>query len=137
MVVRLLNPDYVRWRIHFRLDCFGLLQGSALESAHPLDCASFTTLVGIAVAVRLYGESQASPGPIASVSWGGPCAVADISGRGCYTAGVVSAHLGRRLSEMAGGYYDIHGARVQINADRVQPSVCKAIDDSSPSRQAT
>jgi len=35
------------------------------------------------------------------------------------TAGVVSAHLGRRLSGMTGGYYPVHGGRVQINAERV------------------
>ena len=36
------------------------------------------------------------------------------------TAGVVSAHLGRRLSGMAGGYYNVHGGQVQLNADRVR-----------------
>lgn len=36
------------------------------------------------------------------------------------TAGVVSAHLGRRLSGMAGGYYDVYGTRVQVNRERVQ-----------------
>jgi cellulose biosynthesis protein BcsQ len=35
------------------------------------------------------------------------------------TAGVVSAHLGRPLSKMAQGYYEIHGTKVQVNADRV------------------
>ncbi len=36
------------------------------------------------------------------------------------TAGVVSAHLGRRLSGMNGGYYQVHNERVQVNGDRVQ-----------------
>lgn len=35
------------------------------------------------------------------------------------TAGVVAAHLGRRLSQMVGGYYDVHGHQVQINSARV------------------
>jgi cellulose biosynthesis protein BcsQ len=35
------------------------------------------------------------------------------------TAGVVAAHLGRRLSQMVGGYYDVHGQQVQINSARV------------------
>ncbi len=35
------------------------------------------------------------------------------------TAGVVSAHLGRRLSGMVGGYYDVSGGRVQVNRERV------------------
>jgi hypothetical protein len=35
------------------------------------------------------------------------------------TAGVVAAHLGRPLSQLDGGYYDIHGTKVQVNADRV------------------
>lgn len=35
------------------------------------------------------------------------------------TAGVVSAHLGRPLSQLAGGHYLVHGHRIQINAERV------------------
>ena len=35
------------------------------------------------------------------------------------TAGVVSAHLGRPLSAMDQGYYDVHGQQVKVNADRV------------------
>jgi hypothetical protein len=35
------------------------------------------------------------------------------------TAGVVAAHLGRPLSAMEQGYYDVHGQRVKVNADRV------------------
>ena len=36
------------------------------------------------------------------------------------TAGVVAAHLGRPLSKLAGGHYDVHGASVQINTARVK-----------------
>lgn len=36
------------------------------------------------------------------------------------TAGVVSAHLGRRLSGMPGGYYTVHGESVQLNSARVK-----------------
>jgi hypothetical protein len=43
------------------------------------------------------------------------------------TAGVVSAHLGRRLAGMAGGYYPVHGGQVQINAERVRECL-QAID---------
>jgi cellulose biosynthesis protein BcsQ len=35
------------------------------------------------------------------------------------TAGVVSAHLGRRLSSMTGGDYQVHGRKVQVNKERV------------------
>ncbi|MEJ0034834.1 MAG: ParA family protein [Gammaproteobacteria bacterium] len=35
------------------------------------------------------------------------------------TAGVVSAHLGRPLSKMEQGYYQVHGVDVKVNADRV------------------
>lgn len=35
------------------------------------------------------------------------------------TAGVVAAHLGCPLSRLTGGYYDIHGHRIQINGTRV------------------
>ncbi|MEW6414571.1 MAG: ParA family protein [Pseudomonadota bacterium] len=35
------------------------------------------------------------------------------------TAGVVSAHLGRPLSKMEQGYYQVHGTNVKVNADRV------------------
>jgi cellulose biosynthesis protein BcsQ len=35
------------------------------------------------------------------------------------TAGVVSAHLGLRLSGMVGGYYNVSGASVQVNRERV------------------
>ena len=35
------------------------------------------------------------------------------------TAGVVASHLGRPLSQLPGGYYDVHGTSVQINANRV------------------
>lgn len=35
------------------------------------------------------------------------------------TAGVVSAHLGRRLSGMTGGYYRVYNEDVQVNRDRV------------------
>jgi cellulose biosynthesis protein BcsQ len=43
------------------------------------------------------------------------------------TAGVVAAHLGRRLSQMTGGYYEVHGQSVQINSARVTECV-HAID---------
>ena len=43
------------------------------------------------------------------------------------TAGVVAAHLGRRLSQMTGGYYPVHGQQVQINVERVTECV-HAID---------
>ena len=43
------------------------------------------------------------------------------------TAGVVAAHLGRRLSQMAGGYYPVHGQDVQINSARVTECIT-AID---------
>jgi cellulose biosynthesis protein BcsQ len=43
------------------------------------------------------------------------------------TAGVVAAHLGRRLSQMTGGYYQVHGQNVQINSARVAECV-NAID---------
>ena len=36
------------------------------------------------------------------------------------TAGVVSAHLGRRLSGMTGGYYRVYDGQVQINRERVE-----------------
>ncbi|RYD85561.1 MAG: ParA family protein [Verrucomicrobiaceae bacterium] len=39
------------------------------------------------------------------------------------TAGVVSAHLGRPLSAMDQGYYDVHGQQVKVNADRVEECV--------------
>lgn len=35
------------------------------------------------------------------------------------TAGVVSAHLGRRLSSMTQGYYPVHGSSVKVNAEPV------------------
>lgn len=44
------------------------------------------------------------------------------------TAGVVSAHLGMPLSRLSGGYYYIHGDRVQINNDRVA-ECARAVDD--------
>lgn len=43
------------------------------------------------------------------------------------TAGVVAAHLGRRLSAMTGGYYQVHGQNVQINSARVTECV-NAVD---------
>ena len=36
------------------------------------------------------------------------------------TAGVVSAHLGKPLSQMQQGYYPVHGIDVKVNADRVE-----------------
>lgn len=36
------------------------------------------------------------------------------------TAGVVTAHLGNRLSSMRANYYDVHGQRVQLNRERIQ-----------------
>ncbi|MDZ4056167.1 MAG: ParA family protein [Polynucleobacter sp.] len=44
------------------------------------------------------------------------------------TAGVVSAHLGRPLSAMEQGYYNVHGQEVKVNADRVQECV-EALDE--------
>ena len=44
------------------------------------------------------------------------------------TAGVVSAHLGRRLSGMSGGYYTVHQNQVQINRDRVNECLA-AVDE--------
>lgn len=43
------------------------------------------------------------------------------------TAGVVSAHLGRRLSSMTQGYYTVHGSQVKVNAQPVSDCL-KAID---------
>jgi hypothetical protein len=51
-----------------------------------------------------------------------------VSLRDFNTAGVVAAHLGRPLSHLPGGYYDVHGQQVQVNAARVQE--CQdALDD--------
>jgi len=36
------------------------------------------------------------------------------------TAGVVTSHLGRRLSQMSANYYEVHGQRVQLNRARIQ-----------------
>jgi hypothetical protein len=35
------------------------------------------------------------------------------------TAGVVSAHLGRPLTQLPGGHYPVHGQSIQVNSDRV------------------
>lgn len=35
------------------------------------------------------------------------------------TSGVVTSHLGQRLNQMSGGYYQVYGQRVQINRARV------------------
>lgn len=35
------------------------------------------------------------------------------------TAGVVSAHLGQRLSQLNGGYHNVHGGQVQLHNDRI------------------
>ncbi len=44
------------------------------------------------------------------------------------TAGVVAAHLGVPLSRLDGGYHDVHGESVQVNAERV--GECEsALDD--------
>ena len=43
------------------------------------------------------------------------------------TAGVVAAHLGRRLSGLTGGYYPIYSEDVQINRERVEECL-QAID---------
>jgi cellulose biosynthesis protein BcsQ len=44
------------------------------------------------------------------------------------TAGIVAAHLGRRLSQMQGGHYPVHGESVQINKERVEECL-NALDD--------
>lgn len=44
------------------------------------------------------------------------------------TAGVVAAHLGRPLSTMEQGYYDVHGQQVKVNADRVSECI-QALDE--------
>jgi cellulose biosynthesis protein BcsQ len=44
------------------------------------------------------------------------------------TAGVVSAHLGRPLSQMDQGYYSVHGQDVKVNADRVEECL-EALDE--------
>jgi cellulose biosynthesis protein BcsQ len=44
------------------------------------------------------------------------------------TAGIVAAHLGRPLSRLDGGYYDIHGTQVQVSATRVE-ECSAALDD--------
>lgn len=43
------------------------------------------------------------------------------------TAGVVTSHLGRRLSLMRANYYTVHGQRVQLNRERIQ-ECCDAVD---------
>jgi hypothetical protein len=44
------------------------------------------------------------------------------------TAGVVAAHLGRPLSTMAQGYYQVHGTDVKVNSSQV--TACEnALDD--------
>lgn len=44
------------------------------------------------------------------------------------TAGVVSAHIGQRLSEMYGGTYPIHGTQITIRRDRVEECL-SAVND--------
>lgn len=44
------------------------------------------------------------------------------------TAGIVTAHLGERLSHMSGGRYQVHGGSVQVHRDRVQECL-NAIDE--------
>ena len=39
------------------------------------------------------------------------------------TAGVVTAHLGRRLSKMENGYYKVHGQNIKVNRDRVEECI--------------
>lgn len=56
--------------------------------------------------------------------------------RNCYsvplrdfnTAGVVCGHLGRLLSSMKQGYYDVYNARVKVNAEKISECL-KAIDE--------
>ncbi len=43
------------------------------------------------------------------------------------TAGVVTSHLGSRLSLMRANYYYVHGQRVQLNRERIQ-ECCDAVD---------
>ena len=43
------------------------------------------------------------------------------------TAGVVCAHLGRKLSSMKQGYYEIYGRNVKVNADKISECII-AID---------
>ena len=43
------------------------------------------------------------------------------------TAGVVTSHLGSRLSLMRANYYNVHGQRVQLNRERIQ-ECCDAVD---------
>jgi hypothetical protein len=43
------------------------------------------------------------------------------------TAGVVSAHVGQRLSQMQDGHYKVHGRQVQVRLERVQECLA-AID---------
>lgn len=51
-----------------------------------------------------------------------------VSLRDFNTAGVVAAHLGCPLSQLNGGYYQVHGQNVQINAARVAECM-SAVDD--------
>ena len=44
------------------------------------------------------------------------------------TAGVVCGHLGRLLSSMKQGYYDVYNAKVKVNADKISECL-KAIDE--------
>lgn len=44
------------------------------------------------------------------------------------TSGVVTSHLGQRLNQMTGGYYQVYGQRVQINRSRVEECL-SAIDN--------
>ena len=44
------------------------------------------------------------------------------------TAGVVCGHLGRLLSSMKQGYYNVYSARVKVNAEKISECL-KAIDE--------
>lgn len=131
------HPVYGSWTFATRAQTYGLVvpqihvvvgnrltqYGGAATAFSALSDATAGTLFTAYQNHPQYFTARSVPSPtVASFRDNYSVALRDFN-----TAGVVAAHLGRRLSQMPGGYYQVHGQNVQINSARVAECV-NAVD---------
>jgi cellulose biosynthesis protein BcsQ len=131
------HPVYGSWTFATRAQTFGIVvpqihvvvgnrltqyQGAAQAFSALSDATANTLFAAYQQHPQYFTPRPAPSAAVAAFRHNYSVALRDFN-----TAGVVAAHLGRRLSQMTGGYYPVHGQQVQINTERVTECV-NAID---------
>jgi len=123
------HPIYGAWTFAVRASTYGMLVprihaivGNRLTQYD--GSASAFAALSDATADTLFKQYQAAPHffttrPKTASNLKGFRELYSVALRDFNTAGVVAAHLGCPLSQLKGGYYNVHGHNIQINSARV------------------